>query len=98
MQVTVRIEDVNDNPPVISSTSGPTSLSLLESTPTGTILSVVSATDVDVGDNAHIRYDITSGNDAGNKFHYISHHVHRTYSEPSSQASSLLMLTLVSCV
>jgi len=66
MQVTVRIEDMNDNPPVISSTSGPTSLSLLESTPTGTILSVLSATDMDVGDNAHISYDITSGNEAGN--------------------------------
>lgn len=63
--MTVRIEDVNDNPPVISSTSGPMSISLLESTPSDTIISVVSATDMDVGDNAHIHYDITSGNDAG---------------------------------
>ena len=47
--------------------TGPESITLLESTPAGssTIVSVVRATDPDVGTNAHIQYQISSGNDLG---------------------------------
>ena len=61
----MRINDVNDNNPVISPTSGPKTLRVLETTPVDTILSVITATDEDFGTNAHIRYEITNGNDAG---------------------------------
>ena len=61
----MRISDVNDNSPVISPTSGPRALGVQETTPVDTILSVITATDEDFGTNAHIRYEITGGNDAG---------------------------------
>ena len=67
LQVVVRVQDQNDNPPIMDAvpTSGSESITLLESIPQNTIIAVVRATDADVGNNAHIAYAITSGNDLG---------------------------------
>ena len=80
MQVLIRISDENDNAPVMDATplTGSETITLLESTPagSGTIVSVVRATDSDVGDNAHIQYQITSGNDLG------KYNIHEVGSRP----------------
>lgn len=64
-QVTVRILDINDNSPVFVS-GLTTSVSVLENSPTGTLLTVLSATDADAEPNfTAILYSITSGNPDG---------------------------------
>ena len=45
--------------------TGSESITLLESAPRGSILAVVRATDLDVGINAIIQYELTSGNVLG---------------------------------
>lgn len=54
MQVTVRVNDINDNPPVFSK-SIQTKLSLPENA-APLDLGTFSATDLDIGDNAFISY------------------------------------------
>lgn len=45
--------------------TGSETIRILETTPANTLLTVVQATDADVGDNADITYQITSGNELG---------------------------------
>lgn len=61
-QVTVSILDINDHNPVFLQT-GPVSVSVLEQSTPGTLVTVLSAVDViDFGDNTHVVYAILSGN------------------------------------
>ena len=61
------INDINDHNPVIEQTS-PISVTVIENSLIGTFLHVISAVDVmDYGDNAHIVYEILSGNEDGKK-------------------------------
>ena len=55
--------DVNDNSPVFRSPRYARKMS--EGVSVGTIVLVVQADDADIGSNGDIRYDITTGNDAG---------------------------------
>lgn len=64
MQVTVIIEDINDNDPMFQNMD-PVEVSVVENAIDGSIVAVLTATDADVGTNAHIRYQITAGNDLG---------------------------------
>ncbi|KAK7101767.1 hypothetical protein V1264_020097 [Littorina saxatilis] len=57
--VTVIVDDVNDNTPVITGIYTPT---VPENTATGTIVTTVIATDKDSGDNARLTYVIVNGN------------------------------------
>ena len=50
--VTVDIEDVNDNPPIIQQTTGELFITVPENNPVGSVLRTISATDVDLGPNA----------------------------------------------
>ena len=61
------ISDQNDNAPTMDENplTGTTSIVVLEDALVGTILAVVRASDPDVGDNAVIMYEISSGNDLG---------------------------------
>lgn len=59
----MRVTDINDNSPVIQQT-GPIVRDVVEHTRNRTQLAVISATDADYGDNAHIAYNIMSGNSA----------------------------------
>lgn len=70
----MNIGDVNDNNPDMdpSPLSGSSSITILENAALGTILVIVRATDADFGDNAHIQYEIDSGNDLGNYMIYSS--------------------------
>lgn len=64
IQVTIRVEDSNDNAPVFKQADYEVTIS--ESTPIGTSIKKILATDLDqTGPNSEITYDITSGNDAG---------------------------------
>ena len=65
------ISDQNDNAPVMDETplTGTRDIVVVEDVTVGTVLAVVRATDTDVGDNAEILYEITSGNDLG-KSHF----------------------------
>ena len=67
LQVVITISDQNDNAPIMDAMplSGSEAIIILEDTPPGTILTVVQATDLDVGGNAHIHYQITERNDLG---------------------------------
>ena len=57
------ITDINDHSPVFEQ-SDPVRLTVVEhSQPPGSFLTDISATDADVGTNAHIRYSITAGDD-----------------------------------
>nr|XP_006812462.1 PREDICTED: protocadherin Fat 4-like [Saccoglossus kowalevskii] len=60
MQITVIIQDVNDNAPAFSSESY--KVEVMENMPTGKEFFQVVATDADVGNNAIIEYHITNGN------------------------------------
>ena len=55
------INDINDLSPVIDQ-MGPITVDVVEHVRNQSILAVISATDGDLGDNAHISYSITSGN------------------------------------
>lgn len=55
------ITDINDLPPVIDQMS-PIEVDVVEHVRNQSILAVITATDGDLGDNAHISYSITSGN------------------------------------
>ena len=60
------IGDQNDNAPeMLDPLTGTRSIVILEDAPEGSILAVVIATDPDIGTNAAIQYEITSGNDLG---------------------------------
>ena len=55
------ITDINDNDPVIQNPDI-MQVSVVENAANGSILAVISATDADYGDNAHISYSIVGGN------------------------------------
>ena len=57
--VTVVLDDVNDNSPVIAGTYTPT---VSETASIGTVVTTVVATDADDGDNSRLTYTITGGN------------------------------------
>lgn len=62
-QVTVTINDINDNPAVIQQSS-PVSVTVLEHSAVGTLITVITAVDIlDYGDNTHVVYEIISGNE-----------------------------------
>ncbi len=62
-QVTVLLVDINDHSPVIQQTS-PVSVTVLEHSAVGTLITVISAVDVmDFGINTRIVYEIISGNE-----------------------------------
>ncbi|XP_062580598.1 protocadherin beta-11-like [Saccostrea cucullata] len=58
MLVNVRITDVNDNAPMLSSTIY--NVSVREDVAVGTVILTLSATDLDTGKNAEIRYRLSS--------------------------------------
>ncbi|XP_061164099.1 protocadherin beta-11-like [Saccostrea echinata] len=58
MLVNVRITDVNDNAPMLSSTIY--NVSVREDVTVGTVILTLSATDLDTGKNAEIRYRLSS--------------------------------------
>ena len=59
------VNDINDNNPVIQQTD-PISVTVLEHSTNGTLLTVISAVDlVDFGVNTHVVYEIISGNEEG---------------------------------
>ena len=64
LQVLVSLTDENDNTPIFTS-STPTSVSIVENTSPGSIVTVVTATDADQGSNGAITYSITSGDPNG---------------------------------
>ncbi|KFQ60174.1 Protocadherin-23, partial [Pelecanus crispus] len=64
--VLITVLDVNDNPPVFSSTEY--HIHVKESIPVGSHITEVSANDCDAGTNAEITYAMISGNDRGH-FH-----------------------------
>jgi len=61
--VTVTVSDINDNAPVFSQSAY--TVVIAESTPVGSIVASVNATDPDAGQNGTIRYFISSGNKDG---------------------------------
>lgn len=63
-QVLITLTDVNDNIPVISS-STITSTSIMENTSPSSIVTVITATDADTGVNGALTYSIISGNTNG---------------------------------
>lgn len=65
ISVFIGVEDVNDNAPVFK--QGDYEVSIRETTPVGTSIARVVATDADLPDtaNSEIIYDVTSGNDLG---------------------------------
>lgn len=70
VQVTVLINDINDHPPVIQQ-DDPTRVTVVEHSPIGTLITVISAVDVmDYGVNTHVVYEIISGNGDGKKINY----------------------------
>ncbi|XP_055498723.1 protocadherin beta-15-like isoform X6 [Leucoraja erinacea] len=62
VQVTVRVKDANDNPPVFS--QAVYSVSMVESAPTGSLIIKLNATDLDDGPNGKITYSFSSHNSA----------------------------------
>ncbi|XP_066506572.1 protocadherin alpha-13-like [Hoplias malabaricus] len=59
--VTVRVSDVNDNPPRFSVPS--VDVYVKENSPAGGLIAVVSAQDRDTGENAHLSYSLLSSPD-----------------------------------
>lgn len=57
--VTVIVDDVNDNYPIIVGTYA---LTIAESVAVGTVVTTINTTDADKGDNARITYTVVSGN------------------------------------
>lgn len=70
MQVIIKINDANDNPPRF--TEDIYYGSAVESDPPGTNIVTVTATDLDEGDNSAIFYVITNGNGRGMYASFIS--------------------------
>ena len=58
VNLTVAIEDVNDNAPIISPLEP--SYSISEDAPIDTVIATVTATDIDIGENSTLRYSLTS--------------------------------------
>ena len=54
--VTIQLQDINDNPPVL--VSPPTEANISESEAIQTVILIIQATDSDIGDNAAISYQI----------------------------------------
>ncbi|XP_072515643.1 uncharacterized protein [Salminus brasiliensis] len=54
--VTVRVSDVNDNPPRFPEPS--INVYVKENSPAGGLIAVVSAKDIDMGENAHVTYSL----------------------------------------
>ncbi|XP_051869359.1 protocadherin beta-15-like isoform X11 [Pristis pectinata] len=67
VQVTITVQDANDNSPVFSQSVY--SVSLLESSPVGTLIITLNASDLDDGSNGEITYSL-SGHNSG-KFREI---------------------------
>ncbi|CAD5124818.1 DgyrCDS13080 [Dimorphilus gyrociliatus] len=63
VSVTVTVNDINDNTPVITSTGH--TVSVYENTTIGSVIIDVDATDSDTGDNAALTYTIASGDALG---------------------------------
>ena len=63
--VVVNVDDINDNSPTFALAQY--SATILEGKPANTLVTKVTATDIDDGTNAQLTYSITSGNQ-GNKF------------------------------
>jgi len=61
--VTVDVTDVNDHAPVFI--AAPYTATVPEDSPSGTVVTTVRAVDGDLGLNAELRYDVTSGDDLG---------------------------------
>lgn len=61
-QLTITIEDVNDNPPKVV---GQTVVVIAENFTAGNVLTTLTATDLDSGLNAQVTFEIRSGNDQG---------------------------------
>jgi len=61
--LTVNIQDVNDNSPII--TNPQPTFNITENSVIGTLVGIISATDIDSGTNAEIVYEILTGNDGG---------------------------------
>nr|XP_056711025.1 protocadherin-23 [Euleptes europaea] len=61
--VSITVLDVNDSPPIFTSLEY--RVHVRENTPVGSPITVVSASDDDVGSNAKVTYSIASGNDKG---------------------------------
>ena len=64
MKVTIRINDVNDNPPVFAEPVFNTGVP--ENVPPGAVVDFVMATDADFGVNANFTYTKSSGDPDGN--------------------------------
>ncbi|GAB6020348.1 hypothetical protein CHUAL_003060 [Chamberlinius hualienensis] len=62
-QVTIHVDDINDNPPRFPSDS--LKLSVKENSPVGTVVASLKAEDPDEGQNAKVTYSIAGGPDAG---------------------------------
>ncbi|XP_078267843.1 protocadherin gamma-C5-like isoform X13 [Rhinoraja longicauda] len=62
VQVTVRVKDANDNPPVFS--QAVYSVSMVESAATGSLIIKLNATDLDDGPNGEITFSLSSHNTA----------------------------------
>ena len=65
--VMIIVEDINDNSPKFISNKEDHDITVLESTPIATILTVISAIDIDSGINGLVTYTIVDGN-IGSKF------------------------------
>ena len=55
--ISIQLQDINDNPPVL--VSPPTEVNISENAPIQTVISVIQAMDNDIGDNAVISYQIS---------------------------------------
>ncbi|KAI5754092.1 hypothetical protein M8J77_005676 [Diaphorina citri] len=64
--VYVNVTDANNYPPVFE--NAPYTASVFEDAPIGTTVLIVSASDGDVGQNAHITYSLTSSGGDGSEF------------------------------
>lgn len=67
-QVTIRILDINDNPPVLTQHSYRATVE--ETVDLRSPLVQLRAEDPDQGENSHVRYSIISGNNGGMSFSY----------------------------
>ncbi|XP_030595799.1 protocadherin alpha-8-like isoform X16 [Archocentrus centrarchus] len=56
--VIIQVSDVNDNAPLFADTM--INMYVVENSPVGTVLKVVSATDADAGENGQVRYSLAS--------------------------------------
>lgn len=69
VEVQIKLEDVNDNPPTFASDR--ITLYIKENSPIGSTVGIIKADDPDEGVNAEVHYTILSGQDAGS-FHLIT--------------------------